>query len=78
MSLRVWKITKKGKRVSGKEVPNARNPIMDYLYDLKRGADSEEIATQTGKTKSEVLRELSKYKSQGLVEEITETPTGAM
>lgn len=75
--MRIFKITKKGKRVSGKEVPSARNPVMDYLYDLKRGADAEEIATQTGKPKGEILRELTKYKSAGLVEEITDAPVGA-
>jgi len=74
MPLRVWALTKLGKRLSG-DISLRQDDETDILRALhdQRRATTESICETTGRRKQKVLVLLKRLKSKGLVKELTGT-----
>ncbi len=72
MPLRVWGLTKLGKRLSG-DISLQRDDETDILRALhdQRRATTESICETTGRRKGKVIVLLKRLKSKGLVKELT-------
>lgn len=77
MALRIWALTKLGKRVSGdiSLKSDEETDILRALHDQRR-ATTESICEATGRKKSKVLVLLKRLKSKGLIKELTGSTGG--
>jgi len=72
MPLRVWALTKLGKRLSGdiSLKSDDETDVLRALHDQRR-ATTESVCEATGRRKNTTLVLLKKLKSKGLVKELT-------
>jgi len=77
MPLRVWSLTKLGKRLSGdiSLKSDDETDILRALHDQRR-ATTESVMEATGRRKTTTLVLLKKLKSKGLVKELTGSSSG--
>lgn len=69
----LYKLTKRGRSMAKGITPSSRDPILDLLYENKRGSCTfSEIEISTGINSWELRSKLNSYVAKGLIRKIGE------
>jgi len=74
VTIRFWKTTRLGRRISG-DISAPRNEevdVLQYLHEMKRGATTDNISDGIGVSRGRAGRILRKLRNRRLVRELTE------